>query len=139
VSRTASSSGSAFVSRFEVGQIWGTISASPISPISLASFAARIPCPIRSGWRVETTSLGDPVGAALLADVDRDPEPGVARLLDERPQLTVGVGPVRVEARAGDVDADDPARRAADRLLDDDRVLPLGERRKLLLSALETT
>jgi hypothetical protein len=95
--------------------------------------------PVRPERGDDLADLGDPVVAALLADVDRDPEPGVARLLDERPQLTVGVGPVRVEARAGDVDADDPARRVAARLLDDDRVLPLGERRKLLLSALETT
>jgi hypothetical protein len=59
--------------------------------------------------------------------VDRDPEPGLPRLPDERRELAVGVGPGAVGARAGDVDADDPARRVADRLLDDDRVLPLGE------------
>jgi hypothetical protein len=81
-----------FVSKFEVGQSSSTISASPIWVISLASWAARIPCPIRSGRRSRRPrgSLGDPVGAALLADVDRDPEPGRARLLDERHEVAVG-------------------------------------------------
>jgi hypothetical protein len=44
VSRTASSSASAFVSRFEVGQSSSTISASPVWAISFLSCAARIPC-----------------------------------------------------------------------------------------------
>ena len=43
VSRTASSSASAFVSRFEVGQSSSTISASPVWAISFLSCAARIP------------------------------------------------------------------------------------------------
>src|SRR4029450_11089746 len=71
--------------------------------------------------------LADPVLAAFLADVDRHAEPGLARLLDERAQGAVGVRTVGIRAWAGDVDADDSARRVADRLLDDDRVLPLGE------------
>jgi hypothetical protein len=63
----------------------------------------------------DLADLGDPVLAAFLADVDRHAEPGLARLLDERAQGAVGVGTVGVGAWAGDVDADDPARRVADR------------------------
>jgi hypothetical protein len=47
--------------------------------------------------------------AALLADGDGDPEPCVARLLDERQEVAVGVRPVSVGTRAGDVDPDDSA------------------------------
>src|SRR5262249_39120376 len=65
--------------------------------------------------------------AALLADVDRDAEPAAARLLDERRDLAVVVA-AAAGARTGDVDADDPARGPVQRLLDDDRVLLLGER-----------
>ena len=65
--------------------------------------------------------------AALLADVDRDAESCAARLLDHRLHAAVVV-PRVARARAGDVDADDAARRPADRLLDDDLVLPLRER-----------
>ena len=59
--------------------------------------------------------------AAFLADVDRDAEPCRPRLLDHRRDLAVVVA-AAAGARAGDVDADDSARRPADRLLDDDRV-----------------
>src|ERR687897_401058 len=72
---------------------------------------------IRPKGRDDLADLGDPVLTALLADVDRDAEAGLARLLDEGQQLAVGVGPGAVGARAGDVDANDPARRVADRLL----------------------
>jgi hypothetical protein len=34
----------------------------------------------------DLADLGDPALAALLADVDRHPEAGLARLLDERAQ-----------------------------------------------------
>ena len=61
-------------------------------------------------------------GLALLADVDRDPEPGRARRLDHRRDLRVVVA-AAAGTRAGDVDPDDAARRPADRLLDDDLVL----------------
>jgi hypothetical protein len=76
----------------------------------------------------DLADLGDPVLAALLADVDRHPEAGLTRLLDEPAQVAVGVRTVGVRARARVIDTDDPARRVADRLLDDDLVLPLGER-----------
>ena len=87
-----------------------------------------MPWPIRSGRRVldHLADLGVAVLLALLADVDRHAEAGVARLLDERRELAVRVA-LAARARAGDVDADDPARRVADRLLDDDRVLLLVE------------
>ena len=61
-------------------------------------------------------------GLALLADVDRDAEPGRARRLDHRHDLRVVVA-AAARPRAGDVDADDAARGPADRLLDDDLVL----------------
>jgi len=56
VSRTASSSGSAFVSRFDVGQISRTISCSRSADISAVSPAARMPWPMRSGRSASTTS-----------------------------------------------------------------------------------
>ena len=46
----------AFVSRFEVGQISSTISVERSVSISSGSRAARMPCPIRSGRSVSTTS-----------------------------------------------------------------------------------
>ena len=55
-SRTASSSGSAFVRRFEVGQISSVIPRSRMDAMRLASCAARMPCPMRSGLRCSTTS-----------------------------------------------------------------------------------
>ena len=64
---------------------------------------------------------------ALLADVDRDPEPGRASRLDHRLDLGVVVASA-ARPRACDVDADDAARRPADRLLDDDLVLARRER-----------
>jgi hypothetical protein len=87
-----------------------------------------VPDPVGAQGGDDLADLGDPVLAAFLADVDRQPEAGVACLPDERVQRPVRVRTVTVRARAGDVDADDPARRVADRLLDDDLVLPLGER-----------
>ena len=128
MSRTASSSGSAFVSRFDVGQISSTISCSRNAAISVASPAARMPCPIRSGSQ-RLDHVADLLAAdlaALLADVDRHAEPAAARLLDERRDLAVVVA-AAVGPRPRDVDADDPARRPVQRLLDDDRVLLLGE------------
>ena len=59
--------------------------------------------------------------AALLADVDRDAEAGVAARLHDRLELRVLVAPA-ARPRPGDVDADDAASRPADRLLDDDLV-----------------
>jgi hypothetical protein len=140
VSRRASSSASAFVSRLEVGQISSTIPASLICPIQppVAGGEDLVPDPVGAQGGDDLTDLGDSVLAALLADVDRHPEAGVARLLDERVQCPVGVGTVAVRARAGDVDADDPARRVADRLLDDDLVLPLGERPETCASVSHT-
>ena len=49
-----------------------------------------MPDPLGTQGRDDPADLGDPVGAALLADVDRDPEPGRARLLDERHEVAVG-------------------------------------------------
>jgi hypothetical protein len=62
-----------------------------------------VPDPFGAQGRDDLADLGDPVLAALLADVDRDPEPGRPRLPDERQQVAVGVGPGAVGARAGDV------------------------------------
>jgi hypothetical protein len=59
--------------------------------------------------------------------VDGHAEPRRARVLEERREVAVWIAPT-AGARAGDVDADDPARRVADRLLDDDLVQPLVER-----------
>ena len=61
--------------------------------------------------------------ATLFADVDRHPSPALSRFLDERREVAVRIGRVLVRPRAGDVDSNHPARRVADRLLDDDRVL----------------
>ena len=79
---------------------------------------------MRSGRSASTTSrdLLDAVLAALLADVDRHAEAGVARELDVLADLRVVVARA-AGPRAGDVDADDAARRVPDRLLDDDHVL----------------
>src|SRR5438093_209539 len=74
--------------------------------------------------------LGDlfaPRRAALLADVDRDAETRLPRTVDHRQHLSIVV-PGASRPRPRDVDADDAARRPADRLLDDDLVLPGGER-----------
>ena len=87
-----------------------------------------MPDPVGPQRADDLADLGDSVLAALLADVNRHAEAGGASLLDERRQVAVRIGAVARRARAGDVDAHDPARRVADRLLDDDRVLPLGER-----------
>ena len=83
---------------------------------------------MRSGRRLSTTSrISSAPVAPLLADVDGDTEPCRARRLDHRCDLGVVVAePAR--ARARDVDADDAPLRPRDRLLDDDRVLPLVER-----------
>ena len=71
--------------------------------------------------------LADLLGEPLLAAMHRHAEPGRARLLDERGERRVreaaAAGP-----RARDVDADDPARGVAARLLDDDLVLAVVER-----------
>ena len=74
--------------------------------------------------------LGDLLAAhvaALLADVDRHAEAGLACRLHHRRDLRVVVAPA-ARPGAGDVDADDPAARPADRLLDDDLVQPPVER-----------
>ena len=68
-----------------------------------------------------------PYVAALLADVDRHAEARLARRLDHRRDLSVVVA-LAAWPGARDVDADDSARRPADRLLDDDRVQLGGER-----------
>src|ERR687887_1663248 len=70
----------------------------------------------------DLSDLGDAVGAALLAHVDRDAETGGARLFDERRELAVGVA-AAVRTGAGDVDPDDSTPPVARRLLDDDLVL----------------
>src|SRR5207247_4639163 len=71
--------------------------------------------------------LSDSVLAALLADMDRDAEAGLASGLHVLGDLAVVVA-FAARPRSGDVDADDPAWRVADCLLDDDRVL-LGRER----------
>jgi hypothetical protein len=58
----------------------------------------------------EAPARASRVLAPFLADVDRDPEPGRPRLLDERQEVAVGVGPGAVGARAGDFDAPAPTR-----------------------------
>src|SRR5919108_778749 len=67
--------------------------------------------PVGPQRRDDLANLRDPVRAALLADVDRDAQPGFPSLLDHRQQSAIGVGNVAVGTGAGDVDADDPARR----------------------------
>ena len=128
VSRTAASSGRAFVSRFEVGQISSTTPASRSSRISSGSPAARIPCPIRSGRRCSTTS---PISSAPVAPSSPTwivtPRPASRAASHHRLEAAVVVAPPR-RARPGHVDADDAARGPADRLLDDDLVLTLRER-----------
>ena len=64
---------------------------------------------------------------ALLADVDRHAEPGGASLLHHRLHLRVVVA-LAAGPRPRDVDPHDPARRPANRLLDDDLVLVRRER-----------
>ena len=128
VSRTASSSGSAFVSRLDVGQISSTMSALSQCRHQLGVAGGEDAVADAVGPQ-RLDDLADLVAsdvAALLADVDRHTEAGVARLLDHRRRLAVVVA-AAVRARAGDVDADDSARRPPDRLLDDDRVLLGGE------------
>src|SRR4029453_2644136 len=46
-----------------------------------------VPDPVGAQGGDDLADLGDPVGAALLADVDRHSEAGLARLLDEGAQL----------------------------------------------------
>src|SRR4051794_9214781 len=75
----------------------------------------------------DLADLLDSVGAALLADVDRHAEAGRARVLDERGEVAVGIS-AAVRPRARDVDAHDPARLVANRLLDDPLVLLVRER-----------
>ena len=84
--------------------------------------------PVGPQCRDDLADLRDPELAALLADVNRHAKARLTRLLDQRKKLAVGVRACTVGTRSGDVDPDDPAWRVADRLLDDDRVLPLGER-----------
>ena len=128
VSRTSSSSRSAFVRRFEVGQISSVTSASRSSSISSGSRAARIPCPMRSGRSVSTTSRisSAPVSPSSPTWIVT-PSPAA------RAVSTIGATPAVVVARAagpraGDVDADDAAARPVHGLLDDDLVLPVVER-----------
>ena len=71
----------------------------------------------------DVADLVAPHVAALLADVDGHPEPGVAGGLDDRLDLRVVVAAAS-GARACDVDADDSAPGPADRLLHDDLVEP---------------
>src|SRR2546425_4482345 len=59
--------------------------------------------------------------------MDRHAQTGAACFLDHWHDLAVVVA-AAAWTRAGDVDADDSARRPDDRLLDDDRVLLGGER-----------
>ena len=123
-----SSSASAFVSRFEVGQISSTIPASRSSAISAGSLAARMPWPIRSGRRLSTTS---PISSAPVAPssptwiVTPSPAARAVSTIGAHRRVVVA-RPAR--ARPGDVDPDDAAARPGDRLVDDDRVLPLVER-----------
>ena len=93
--------------------------------MSSGSPAARIPCPIRSGRSGSTTS---PISSRPMSPPSSPtwivtPSPGLARGLDHRRELRVVVAPA-ARPRPGDVDADDPARRPADRLLHDDLVQP---------------
>ena len=83
--------------------------------------------PVRPQLLDHLADLGAAHVAALLADVDRDAEACATRFLDHRRDLPVVV-PLVPRPRAGDVDADDPARRPADRLLHDDGVLLGAER-----------
>ena len=77
--------------------------------------------PIRTEALDDLADLLAPHLATLLADVDRHAEPRIARGLDQRLELRVVVAAAS-GARAGDVDADHPSVRPADRLLDDDLV-----------------
>ena len=83
--------------------------------------------PVRAERLDDLADLLDSVVAAFLADVDRHAEPAVARQVDVLADLRVVV-PRASRARAGDIDADDPARPIAQRLLDDHHVLVGGER-----------
>ena len=65
-------------------------------------------------------------GLALLTDVDRDAEAGLTRRRHHGLDLRVVV-PAAARAGPGDVDPDHAARGPADRLLDDDLVLPRRE------------
>ena len=130
VSRTASSSASALVSRFEVGQISRTIprSRSCCHQLRVLGGEDAVADPVGAQGLDDLADLGDPVLAALLADVDRHAEAGRARLLHERRRgrgrdsaPPSGRGPAMSMPTT-------PARRVADRLLDDDPVLPSRER-----------
>ena len=78
MSRTASSSGSAFVSRFDVGQTSSAICA--LAQVGhqrlVLSGEDPVPDPLRAQRVDDVADLGDAVIAALLADVDRHPETG---------------------------------------------------------------
>ena len=78
--------------------------------------------PLRPQQLDNLTDLGEAVLAAFLADVDRDPEAGVACLVDQRDQIPVRVS-TGMRAGSRDVDAYHAPRRVADGLLDDHRVL----------------
>ena len=88
-----------------------------------------MPWPSRSGRSASTTSpiSSTPYVAAFLADVNRHAEPAVARQVDVLTDLRVVVSSAS-RARAGDVDADDPARPIAKRLFHDHHVLVGAER-----------
>ena len=93
MSRSSSSPASAFVSRFEVGQISSTIPRAASSRISSGVAGGEDPVadPVGPERLDDLGDLLDALVAALLADVDRHAEPGRARLLDERRQVAVGV------------------------------------------------
>src|ERR1051325_2802424 len=154
VSRTSSSPAKARVSRFEVGQISRTISASLSAFIRSGSRAASIPWPMRSGRRSITSASsaaawstpssptwiviprpadrassirgGAGVATPFPAEWYRDPGPCRRPPRDQRLELAIRV-PLAARPRAGDVDPDDPARGIPDSPLDDDRVLALVE------------
>ena len=127
-SRTASSPASAFVRRFEVGQISSVTSASRSAPINSGSRREdAVTDPVGMQRLDDLRELVDAELAAFLADVDRHAETTLACELDVLANLRVVVAST-ARPRPGDVDADDPARRISQRLLDDDHVLLRAER-----------
>mgnify|MGYP003693562373 CR=1 FL=1 len=112
-----------------MGQISSTISCSRSALISSGVAGGEDAVADAVGAQVldDLADLGVAVLRAFLADVDGHAEAGVARLLDERRELAVRVAPAAWRAARRCRSPTMPRERVADRLLDDDRVLPLVE------------